>query len=691
VAVITFGNPPVNSLGHPVRAELAAALAEAAGDAAVGAVVLVGEDGRFSAGADIREFGTPLAARAPTLPQLIAAIEEGSKPVVAAIAGHCLGGGLELALGCHYRVALADARLGLPEVKLGLLPGAGGTQRLPRLVGVENALRLIVRGDPVAARTLAATPLLDRVVEGGLLDAALEVARAAAARGGAPPRVRDRAVDDPGAEAQLQAARAAAEAGRPPSRAALRCVEAVAAARLPFAQGLGTERALFLELVAGEESRALRHVFFAERTASRVADVPESTPAREVRGAGVVGGGTMGVGIALCFLEAGLPVTLLEVAQGPLDQAVARIREVVDGLVRKGRLSPEQRDRRMALLGPTLSYEDLATADIVVEAVFEEMGVKEQVFGRLDRVLRTGAILATNTSTLDVDRLALATGRPADVVGTHFFSPAHRMRLLEVVRGARTAPDVLATVLKLARTLGKTAVVAGVCDGFIGNRMVGRYLHQAMLMLDEGSSPAAIDAAVERFGVAMGPFRMSDLAGNDVGWRIRKRHAAEKRAGSAAPLADALCESGRFGQKTGGGWYDYAPGERRALASPQVGELIDAHRRRLGRAPRALDDEEIVDRLVLALVNEGARLLEERIAARASDIDVVYVAGYGFPATRGGPMFHADGLGLARVVARMRDFAANPHADPAFWTPAPLLARLAGSGRSFADFDAEGA
>lgn len=682
VAVLAFGNPPVNGLSHALRAELAAALERAIADPGIEALVLGGRGGTFSAGADIREFGTPQMLRGPALHHLIEIVEESPKPVVAAIGGTCLGGGLELALACHRRVAAAQAPLGLPEIKLGLLPGAGGTQRLPRLIGVEAALNVILSGEQIPASRFAGTPLLDALVEDDVLGAAIEQARRAAAEG-PPRRTRDLPVREPNLQALCQFARNTVRARFPHHPAAVACVDAVEAAAQPFDAGLRAEGELFPKLLGTPQSRALRHAFFAERAAARIPDVPESTPVRRIERAAVIGAGTMGGGIAICFLNAGLPVWLVETSREALDRGVGRIREIYAGQVRKGKLRAEQLEQRMQLLTPTLAYEDVAAADIVIEAVFEDMGVKEQVFRRLDQVVREGAILATNTSTLDVNRIARCTHRPQDVIGTHFFSPANVMKLLEIVRGEATARDVLATTMKLARTLRKTAVVAGVCDGFIGNRMIEQYGRQAVFMVEEGATPQQVDAAIEAFGFAMGPFRMQDLAGNDIGWHIRKRRYAERPDMKYSRLADRICELGRFGQKTQAGWYDYRPGERRALPSPVVEQLVAEHRASLGITARRLDEREIVDRLVYALVNEGAQLLEERIAARASDIDVVYLTGYGFPAWRGGPMLYADEVGLYSVVRRMRQFAANPHADPAFWRPAPLLERLAAAGESF--------
>ena len=684
VAVLAFANPPVNSLSHGLRQELIDALDRAAADQAARAVVLIGSNGSFSAGADIKEFGTPAMLKPPSLLHLIAAVEDSSKPVTAAIAGLALGGGLELALGCNYRVVHKDAKLGLPEVKIGLLPGAGGTQRLPRLIGMEAALNVIVGGEPIPAQMFAKTPLIDRLVDGDLLAAAVDFAAGIGARPGPHPRVRDRAVREPEHEALAQFARNTVKSAFPNLPAPLACVDAVAAAvTLPFEEGLAEERRLFTRLFTGPESRALRHLFFAERAAARLDDVPENTPQRSIKSAGVIGAGTMGTGIAINFLNAGIPVRLLEVGREALDKGVARIRETYGGQLKKGKLTQEKLEARMALLAPTLDYADLAQCDIVIEAVFEDLGVKEKVFRALDAVAKPGQILATNTSTLDVDRIAEFTKRPQDVVGTHFFSPANVMKLLEVVRGAKTAKDVLATTMALGKTLRKTAVVSRVCDGFIGNRMIEQYSRQALFMLDEGASVQQVDSAIEKFGFAMGPFRMSDLAGNDISWHIRKRKRAEHPEIRYPEVADKLCELGRFGQKTGAGWYDYKPGDRTAHPSAVTEELVAASRKAAGIAPRRIDDREIVDRLVYALVNEGAAILEEKIAQRASDIDIVYLFGYGFPIHRGGPMLYADTVGLYAVERRMRQFAANPHADPAFWKPAPLLARLAAVDGSF--------
>ncbi|MBU6379147.1 MAG: enoyl-CoA hydratase/isomerase family protein [Gammaproteobacteria bacterium] len=687
VAVIAFQSPPVNSLGHALRRDLLSALERAAADEAVDAAVLVGANATFSAGADIREFGGNEARRGPSLWTLNNFLDGMAKPVVAAIEGVALGGGLELAMSCHHRVALVSAKVGLPEVKLGLLPGAGGTQRLPRLIGVEGAINVMLSGEPMPAGLFAKSPLFDQVVETDLVGAAVAVAEASvtAAKAGKPlPRARDLKVREPDLQALCQFARNTAKTAFKEYPAPLAIIDAVqAGAEKSFDAGVAEEARLFRQLMDSPVSAALRHVFFAERAAVRIDDLPAGTKPREIRRVAVIGAGTMGTGIAINFLNAGIGVRLLEVGKEALERGVGRIREVYEGQVKKGKLDAARLQARMALLEPVLEYPAIADVDLVIEAVFEEMAVKEKVFRTLDATVRQGAILATNTSTLDVNRIAGFTARPQDVIGLHFFSPANVMRLLEVVRGAQTAPDVLATAMALARKIKKTAVVAGVCDGFIGNRMIHEYSAQAMQMIDEGASPEQIDKAIEKFGFAMGPFRMGDLAGTDIGWLIRKRQYTEHPQMARQVIADKLCELGRFGQKTGAGWYDYRKGDRTAYPSPIVAKLIDDERKAAGRLLRKLDEREIVDRLVYALVNEGARILEEKIAQRASDIDVVYLMGYGFPVWRGGPMHYAESQTLYEVARRMRSFAALPGAHAEFWKPAALIERLAAEGRSF--------
>ena len=682
VAVVTLNNPPVNGLGHALRSGIVAALDQALADPQVQAIVLTGSARAFSGGADVREFGTPKAGQEPTLPSVIRALDGATKPVVAAIAGVCLGGGLELALGCHYRVAAPDASLGLPEVKLGLLPGAGGTQRLPRLIGLEPALNMIVSGQPVPADAFAGTPLVHALIEGDLVEGAVAFAAQVAARGEPLPRARDLKVKQPNADAFLQFARNTVAAASKPFPAPLQCVEAVAASLKPFDEGLQTERTLFQALMQTPESRALRHVFQAERAAAKVPGLPEGTVLRPIARVGVIGAGTMGGGITMNFLNAGIPVVLLEMKQEALDRGLATIRKNYENSMKKGKLKPEQVEQRMGLITPTLEYAALKDADLIVEAVFEEMGVKEAVFRQLDAVAKPGAILASNTSYLDIDRIASFTQRPQDVIGLHFFSPANVMRLLEIVRGAQTAPDVLATSLQLAKQIKKVAVVSGVCDGFIGNRMLARYGAAAQGLINAGALPQQIDGALQKFGLAMGPFRMGDLAGLDIGWATRKRKAVEAGVEMKPIVADKLCEAGRFGQKTGAGWYRYEAGNRTPLPDSVTEQLIADYRAAHGITPRKISDEEIVERCIFALVNEGARILEEGIAARASDIDLVYLNGYGFPLHRGGPMLYADTVGLPQVVRSLRRFAAEPGAD-ASWQPAPLLVRLAEEGRSF--------
>lgn len=682
IAILTMQNPPVNGLGLSTRRGLVESLAQAIDDASIKAIVVTGGARAFSGGADIREFNTPQAGQEPTLPTVIAAFERSSKPVVAAIEGMALGGGLELALGMNHRVADGRAQIGLPEVKLGILPGAGGTQRLPRAVGLEAAVNMIVSGTPVAAAKLAGTKLLDRVVEGDALQAAIALASEVAASGNALPKVRDWKIEHPNAEGFLGFARTAVTAASANYPAPLKCLDAIeAVVKQPFDQGIQVEREAFALLVQTPESKSLRHVFFSERAAGKIAGVGADVPLREIRQVGVIGAGTMGGGISMNFLNAGLPVTLLETKQDALDRGLATIRKNYENSAKKGKLSAEQVEQRMGLITPTLDYAALSNADLIIEAVFEEYSVKQAVFTKLDAVAKAGAILASNTSTLDVDRVAAFTARPQDVLGMHFFSPANVMKLLEVVRGKQTATDVLATVMALAKTIGKTAVVSGVCDGFIGNRMIEQYSRQAGFLLDEGALPQQVDRAMEKFGFAMGPFRMGDLAGNDIGWAIRKRRSIEQPDLSYTKTADLVCELGRFGQKTGKGWYDYKPGDRTAYPSPEVNALIEQYSKDIGVTRRAIADEEIVERLVYALVNEGARILDEGIAAKASDIDVVYLFGYGFPAWRGGPMFHADSVGLYNVLAAMRRYA-NGY-EGAAWEPAPLLVQLAEAGESF--------
>jgi 3-hydroxyacyl-CoA dehydrogenase len=693
VAVISLNNPPVNGLGLATRVAFVAALSKAQLDDSIKAIVVTGAGKAFSGGADIKEFGSPKAVQEPNLLSLILACENSPKVVVAALHTVAMGGGLELSLGCHYRVAAPGCNVALPEVKLGLIPGAGGTQRLPRVLGVEVALNMIVSGEPVKSEMLAMLPgqkLFDLLAKSpeSLMIEAIALAREKAAQHAKDksplPLVRNLPCKHPMGDAYFQFARNMVTGMSKNYPAPAKCVDAVeAATKKKFTDGMVYEREVFINLMWTPECRALRHLFVAERAASKIPDVPDDTPKRDIKSIAVIGAGTMGGGISMNFLNAGIPVKILEMKQEALDKGVATIRKNYESQVTKGKLKQAVYDQRMALLSTTLNYADLKDADMVIEAVFEEMGVKEKVFTQLDAVMKPGAILASNTSTLDVDKIAAFTKRPQDVVGTHFFSPANVMKLLEVVRGKKTGKDVLATVMALGKKIKKTSVVSGVCDGFIGNRMIEQYSRQAGFLIEEGCTPEQVDRAVEKFGFAMGPFRMGDLAGNDIGWAIRKRRNIEKPGMKYSKTADLLCELGRFGQKTGAGWYDYVPGKRDAIPSPVVVKMIEDHRKAQGITPRKISDEEIVQRLVFSLVNEGAHILEDGIASKAGDIDMVYLTGYGFPIYRGGPMHYADQVGLFNVILAMNSFAKNPHDDANFWKPAPLLARLAAEGKTF--------
>ena len=689
VAVITLNNPPVNGLGLASRQAFMQGLDQAIADPSVHAIVVTGAGKAFSGGADIKEFGSPKALQEPNLLNLIVALENCPKPTVAAIHSVAMGGGLELALGCHYRVAAPGTDVALPEVKLGLIPGAGGTQRLPRVIGVEAALNMIVSGEAIKSEMLAMLPgqqLFNEMAtsKDSLLEEAIAFAKGVV--GTSPlPKVRDLPCKHPNADAFFKFSTNMVNGmtkGKYP--APLKCIEAVQnATKMKFDQGMLAEREIFINLMWTPECRALRHLFVAQRAASKIDDVPADTPKREIKSVAVIGAGTMGGGISMNFLNAGIPVKILEMKQEALDKGIAIIEKNYQSQVNKGKLKEDKFKQRMALLSTTLNYEDLADADLVIEAVFEEIGVKEQVFKKLDEVMKPGAILASNTSTLDVNAIAHFTQRPQDVVGLHFFSPANVMKLLEVVRGSATGKDIMATVMDVAKKIKKTAVVSGVCDGFIGNRMIEQYSRQAGFLIEEGCTPQQVDKAVEKFGFAMGPFRMGDLAGNDIGWAIRKRRYQEKPDMKYSKTADLLCEQGRFGQKVGKGWYDYMAGKRDAIPNKDVEDMIAKHRSSLGITARKISDEEIVQRLVFSLVNEAAFILEEGIAARASDIDMVYITGYGFPIYRGGPMNYADQFGLFNVIQAMKRFAQNPHDDAQFWQPAPLLARLVAEGKTF--------
>ena len=679
VAVVTLNNPPVNGLSNALRAAILQHLKRADADFAVRAVVLVGSAKAFSGGADIREFNAPRLK--PDLPEVNDAQDALSKPLVAALGGFALGGGLELALACHYRIAAPNTQLGLPEVKLGILPGSGGTQRLPRIIPMAEAVRMMTTGAFISAERAKELGLVDEIVHGDLLEGAVRFALASV---GKPlRRIRDmkpRLEGDPEVFfSKLRSQVAKESKGYPAPLEIVACAEA--AATLPFDEGRKVERQRFDKLVGGNESKALRHMFFAERQTSKIPDVPEDTPVREIAKAAVLGAGTMGGGIAMCFANAGIPVTVVDTAQEALDKGLKKIRDNYAATVAKGRLAQGDMDKRMGLIRGTLNLGNIADADIVIEAVFERMDVKQELFRKLDGIVKQGAILATNTSTLDVDRIAAATTRAQEVIGTHFFSPANVMRLLEVVRGRRTAKDVLATAMKLGKRLKKVPVVSGVCDGFIGNRMLEKYIQQSLFLLDEGASPQQVDGALQGWGMAMGPFTMYDMAGNDIGWEVRKRRYQERPDMVYSKIADRICELGRFGQKTGKGFYRYEAGSRKPIPDPEVEKVIEKYRGEIGIIPRKIPDEEIVERCVYALANEGARILEEGIALRASDIDMVYLTGYGFPPYRGGPMFYADTVGLDKLLAAIQKFQQGYQG--AQWKPAPLLVQLAKQGRRF--------
>jgi 3-hydroxyacyl-CoA dehydrogenase len=693
VGVLTVNNPPVNALSPGVPEGIVAGVEAFQKDATVRAIVLIGGGRTFIAGADIKEFGKITSGQKRDdigLRSLLLTLEDCRKPVVAAIHGTALGGGLETAMACHYRVGVAASRIGQPEVKLGLIPGAGGTQRLPRLAGVAKAAEMCAGGEPVKAADALQAGILDRVVDGDLLQGAVAFAREVADHGGPPRKTRDR-TDKLGDRADaLQALQAVRDAVRKRARGLMapgKALDAVeAAVTLPFADGIRREAELFRECLFSDQSKGLIHVFFGERAVAKVPGLTRDVTPLPIRRAAVVGAGTMGGGITMAYANAGIPVLLKEVDQPALDRGLATIRKNYAGSVQKGRLSQQQMDQRLALIRPTLSFDGFEEVDIVVEAVFEGMELKKQVFAELDRVMRSDAVLASNTSTLDIDAIAAATSRPQQVIGHHFFSPANIMRLLEIVRGRRSSPAVIATSVGLAKTLGKVGVLVGNCRGFVGNRMFHPYQREAQFLLEEGATIEQVDAALTDFGMAMGPLAVGDLAGLDVGWRIRKEYCHLEPVGKRVPLvADRLCEMGRYGQKTGAGWYRYPEGSRTPVADPEVERLIEECARGADIARRTIAPEEIVERTVYALINEGARILEEGIALRAVDIDIVYVHGYGFPAYRGGPMWYADTVGLKQVYERVRQFEQR-HGDP--WTPAPLLKRLAESGKTFADLDA---
>ncbi|MEM8743493.1 MAG: 3-hydroxyacyl-CoA dehydrogenase NAD-binding domain-containing protein [Pseudomonadota bacterium] len=686
VAVITLNNPPVNALGHAVRVGLVEALEKANADDAVKAVVIIGTGRGFSGGADIREFGKPRPE--PLLVNVIARIEAMPKPVVAAIHGMAVGGGCELPLGCHYRVGDKSAQMGLPEVKLGLIPGAGGTQRLPRLIGLKPALDIIVSGEYVGAERARELGLIDELIDGDLRAGAIGFAEQLAADGDEPRRIRDMEPDATDAEQIFEKARATAARRMRGLDAPQRCIDSVEnAIKLPMDDGLQKERDFFAELEASEQSRALRYLFFAEREAHRIPGVPKDTPLRPISKAAVIGCGTMGRGIAMSLANGGVPVTVLEVDGEALEAGLEMARKTYAGSVSRGSLAQSDMDARMKLIIGTTSYDDLADADIVIEAVFEEMGLKKEIFTTLDDTCKQGAILATNTSSLDVNEIAAATKRPEDVIGTHFFSPANVMKLMENVRGDMTAPDVIATVMKLSKDINKVGVMVGVCNGFVGNRMLYAYKTQAEFLLEEGALPHQVDKVVTDFGFPMGPFAVSDLAGLDVGYLVRKhRRETDPPKHREAFIGDRIVEMGRHGQKNQRGWFLYEEGSRAPKPDPEIEELIVGISKELGIERREITDQEILERCLYPLINEGAKILAEGIAIRPSDIDVIWIYGYGFPRGRGGPMFYADQVGTKTIHDTMQRLF-EQHGD--LLRPAPLLEELAKAGKSFADYQAE--
>jgi 3-hydroxyacyl-CoA dehydrogenase len=686
ILVVTIDNPPVNALGVDVRRGLVEAIAAAETDAAVKAVLITGSGKTFIGGADIREFGKP--PMTPFLPDVCNGIEACSKPVVAIIHGAALGGGLEIALAAHYRLALPAAKLGLPEVALGLLPGAGGTQRTPRLIGAAAALDLMLSGRHVGAAEAAKLGLVDRVVDGAdPLAAGLAYAQELV-QGGAPVRrTRDatQLADTHAQRAAIDSARAETAKKSRGLFSPLKIVDAVQGAlELPFDEGQALERKLFLECLDSPQRAGLVHAFFAERETARAPETRNAKP-RPINSIGVVGGGTMGAGIAVAVLDAGLPVTMIERDDEALARGRKHVEKVYDGLIAKGRITPEAKDATVARFNGSTSYDALAQADLVIEAVFEDMDVKHAVFAQLDRVCKPGAVLATNTSYLDIDAIAAAISRPQDVVGLHFFSPANIMKLLEIVVPAKVADDVVATAFDLAKKLRKVPVRAGVCDGFIGNRILAVYGQAAHAMMEDGASPYQVDEALRDFGYPMGPFQVSDLAGGDIGWATRKRRAATRDPRARyVQIADRLCERGWFGQKTGRGYYLYPDGARVGTPDPEVEAIIDAERERAGKVPRSFSDGEIVRRYLAAMINEGANVVHQKIALRPLDVDVTFVHGYGFPRYRGGPMHYADTVGLPTILADIREFAQE---DPLFWQPSPLLVELVEKGANFASLN----
>lgn len=682
IAILQIDNPPVNSLGSRLRVELGAALVSAISDVSVHAIVITGTGRFFSGGADIREFNTPKTKVEPVLRELIASIELAEKPVIAAINGFALGGGLELTLGCHGRIAAKGVKLGLPEVKLGVLPGAGGTQRLPRLIGISAALDVIVGGESLDVDQALACGLIDGVSAGDLLDDACALAVAMVHGTRQRSRIDPAPIRDKSGPEFFEKSRQAASRKYRGCAAPLACIDCIAQTlSTDLETGLAFESERFAELVNGSQSKALRHLFFAERGAAK--RPVTGKPGLRIQRVGVVGAGTMGGGIAMSLVNAGIPVVLLEQSEQALEKGWATIVRNYETSAKRGRFTEEEVQTRLELIKKTTDYADLADADMVIEAAFEDMAVKKDIFTRLDAVCNVNAILASNTSRLDINEIALATGRGDKVLGTHFFSPANVMRLLEVVKADKTSDAVIDAVFKLAGRIGKTPVLVGVCDGFVGNRMVSHYTREAYFLLEEGASPAQIDGALREFGMAMGPLQMQDMAGLDISWAARKRQAPMRAAHLRySAVADRICEQGRFGQKTGAGFYRYEPGSREPLPDPQIDALIEQCARDSGITRRAISNEEIVARTIYALVNEGAKIVSDKIAQRPADIDVVYVAGYGFPIFRGGPMFYADTVGLSSVLETVRQFHER---YGEWWEPAPLLIELAQGRRTFSE------
>ena len=687
IGVIKVNNPPVNALAQVVREGILKAVTEAQQDDSE-AIVLACEGRTFIAGADITEFGKP--PMAPGLPEVLTAIENSTKPVIAAIHGTALGGGFEVALACHYRCAVASAMVGLPEVKLGLLPGAGGTQRVPRVAGVKAAVDMITSGNPVGAKKAKEMGLIDEVLEGDdLLAGAMQYARDLAESGAPLKRIRDITIDpvsvEPGYFEKARKAQAQRARGQIAPDRIVSCIEA--AVNLPMDKGLERERELFKELVMSPESAAMRHIFFAERLAAKIKDLPKDTPTRPIKKVAIIGGGTMGGGIAMCFANVDIPVVMVEINDEALSRGLGIINKNYSITVQKGKLPADQMQHRLDLITGTTDYKDIADVDLVIEAVFENLDLKKEVFAKLDKACKPGAILATNTSYQDVDEIASATSRPEDVVGLHFFSPANVMKLLEIVRGAKTADDVLATSMQIGKKIGKVCALSRVCYGFIGNRMLGGYGREAQMLLLDGCTPEQVDSVLEKFGMAMGPLAMGDLAGLDVGYKARQARTDLPDDPKLFRMGTVLVEMGRFGQKTGSGYYKYDPATRARVSDPEVEKMIQNEAKKLGIEQRRISEDEILERCLYPLINEGARILEEGIAQRPSDIDVVYVYGYAFPAAKGGPMHYADQVGLKNVYDKINEFRGRYGEQ--YWKPAPLLEKLAGEGKTFAEWSKE--